>query len=100
MRFSNPFIAMRNYVREYEPMKQAHASTATSGKIQPYVRHQASASITMPMQDRSMLLRPLKDEHLVEVYLEAKAMQLSDDFIALIEETMRTRNIEAPDASR
>jgi len=44
-----------------------------------------------------ILLRPLTDEHLLEVYHEAVAMGLSSEFIQLIEEAIRSRNLD-PDS--
>ncbi|REJ15046.1 MAG: sporulation histidine kinase inhibitor Sda [Thermobacillus sp.] len=41
-----------------------------------------------------ILLRPLTDEHLLEVYHEAVAMGLSAEFIQLIEEAIRSRNLD------
>ncbi|MFD2383131.1 sporulation histidine kinase inhibitor Sda [Paenibacillus xanthanilyticus] len=49
------------------------------------------------MQDKSMLLRPLSDTHLLEVYHEAKAMRLSNEFIALIEHALEQRGISLTD---
>ena len=47
------------------------------------------------VQDKMILLRPLSDEHLLEVYREAVAMDLSAEFIRLIEDAIRSRNLEA-----
>ncbi|RXZ78739.1 sporulation histidine kinase inhibitor Sda [Paenibacillaceae bacterium] len=38
-------------------------------------------------------MRPLNDDHLLEVYYEATSMGLSDDFIQLIESALAQRNI-------
>jgi len=46
------------------------------------------------VHDKMILLRPLTDEHLIEVYHEAVAMGLSAEFIQLIEEAMRSRNLD------
>lgn len=46
------------------------------------------------VHDKMILLRPLTDEHLLEVYHEAVAMGLSDEFIQLIEEAIRSRNLD------
>ncbi|MFB9324964.1 sporulation histidine kinase inhibitor Sda [Paenibacillus aurantiacus] len=54
-------------------------------------------NIYLPMQDKSMLLRPLSDTHLLEVYHEAKAMRLSHEFIALIEQALEQRGISLID---
>ncbi|BBI31118.1 sporulation histidine kinase inhibitor Sda [Cohnella abietis] len=45
------------------------------------------------LSDKASLLRPLKDEHLLEVYREAKKMNLSDEFIELLEEALSIRQI-------
>ncbi len=45
------------------------------------------------LSDKASLLRPLKDEHLLEVYREAKKMNLSDEFIELLEEALSTREM-------
>lgn len=44
--------------------------------------------------DKASLLRPLQDEHLLEVYREAKKMNLSDEFIELLEEAISMRQLE------
>lgn len=46
------------------------------------------------LSDKASLLRPLKDEHLLEVYREAKKMNLSSEFIELLEEALSTRQLE------
>jgi hypothetical protein len=45
------------------------------------------------LSDKASLLRPLKDEHLLEVYREAKKMNLSAEFIELLEEALSIRQI-------
>ncbi|WP_246120456.1 sporulation histidine kinase inhibitor Sda [Cohnella terricola] len=45
------------------------------------------------LSDKASLLRPLKDEHLLEVYREAKKMNLSDEFIELLEEALSVRQL-------
>ncbi len=45
------------------------------------------------LSDKALLLRPLKDEHLLEVYREAKKMNLSDEFIELLEEALSIRQL-------
>lgn len=47
-----------------------------------------------PVHDSMMLLRPLSDEHLLEVYREAIAMDLSAEFVQLIEEAIRSRKLD------
>ncbi|THF73585.1 sporulation histidine kinase inhibitor Sda [Cohnella fermenti] len=39
-------------------------------------------------------MRPLKDEHLLEVYREAKRMNLSAEFIELLEDAIEMRQLE------
>lgn len=45
------------------------------------------------LSDKASLLRPLKDEHLLEVYREAKKMNLSSEFIELLEEALSIREM-------
>lgn len=46
------------------------------------------------LSDKAALLRPLQDEHLLEVYREAKKMNLSSEFIELLEEAITMRQLE------
>jgi hypothetical protein len=92
MRFSNPFMTVRS-IKSYEPVQGSRSSAAE--RSWPAYGQKTSGMPNMPMQDKSMLLRPLNDEHLIEVYLEAKAMKLSHEFIQLIEDALRSRNIDA-----
>jgi developmental checkpoint coupling sporulation initiation to replication initiation len=46
------------------------------------------------LSDKASLLRPLQDEHLLEVYREAKKMNLSSEFIELLEEAITMRHLE------
>jgi developmental checkpoint coupling sporulation initiation to replication initiation len=46
------------------------------------------------LSDKASLLRPLQDEHLLEVYREAKKMNLSSEFIELLEEAIAMRQLE------
>ncbi|WP_230986903.1 sporulation histidine kinase inhibitor Sda [Cohnella fermenti] len=46
------------------------------------------------LSDKASLLRPLKDEHLLEVYREAKRMNLSAEFIELLEDAIEMRQLE------
>lgn len=46
------------------------------------------------LSDKASLLRPLQDEHLLEVYREAKKMNLSSEFIELLEEAISMRQLE------
>lgn len=60
-------------------------------------RNTSSAPVDMVaarrLSDKASLLRPLKDEHLLEVYREAKKMNLSDEFIELLEEALSIRQL-------
>jgi len=49
---------------------------------------------TRRLSDKASLLRPLQDEHLLEVYREAKKMNLSSEFIELLEEAISMRQLE------
>ncbi|MBP3967106.1 sporulation histidine kinase inhibitor Sda [Paenibacillus sp. DLE-14] len=42
-------------------------------------------------------MRPLSDTHLIEVYHEARAMRLSEEFIALIEHAIEQRGLSTDD---
>ncbi|KIL37666.1 hypothetical protein SD71_03480 [Cohnella kolymensis] len=46
------------------------------------------------LSDKASLLRPLQDEHLLEVYREAKKLNLSSEFIELLEEAISMRQLE------
>jgi hypothetical protein len=46
------------------------------------------------LNDKASLLRPLQDEHLLEVYREAKKMNLSSEFIELLEEAISMRQLQ------
>ncbi|BBH23130.1 hypothetical protein Back11_44750 [Paenibacillus baekrokdamisoli] len=56
-----------------------------------------SNNLFLPMQDKSLLLRPLSDTHLVEVYNEAVAMRLSEEFILLIKQAIQQRGLSTND---
>ncbi|MFD2334273.1 sporulation histidine kinase inhibitor Sda [Cohnella sp. GCM10020058] len=55
---------------------------------------ESSHMIARTLKDKASLLRPLKDEHLLEVYREAKKMNLSNEFIELLEDAIELRNLE------
>jgi len=65
--------------------------------IQPIESDDRVPSIDMVaarrLSDKASLLRPLKDEHLLEVYREAKKMNLSNEFIELLEEALSMRQL-------
>jgi developmental checkpoint coupling sporulation initiation to replication initiation len=46
------------------------------------------------LSDKASLLRPLQDEHLLEVYREAKKLNLSNEFIELLEEAISMRQLQ------
>ncbi len=46
------------------------------------------------LSDKASLLRPLQDQHLLEVYREAKKMNLSSEFIELLEEAIALRQLD------
>ncbi len=46
------------------------------------------------LSDKASLLRPLQDQHLLEVYREAKKMNLSAEFIELLEEAIAMRRLD------
>ncbi|MEK0312236.1 sporulation histidine kinase inhibitor Sda [Cohnella sp. 56] len=54
----------------------------------------SSHMIARTLKDKASLLRPLKDDHLLEVYREAKKMNLSNEFIELLEDAIELRNLE------
>jgi len=96
MKLSNPIANMRNFIRanNAEPVYTHYSSEYD----RPYEQQSTSGSqalnLFLPMQDKSLLLRPLSDTHLVEVYHEAKAMRLSSEFISLIEQAIEQRGLE------
>lgn len=55
-----------------------------------YIEHFAARR----MSDKASLLRPLQDQHLLEVYREAKRMNLSAEFIELLEEAIAQRKLD------
>jgi hypothetical protein len=93
MKFTNPFLTMRNFIRESDSVGRQGSAAAAAASVR-LMPQPSLESDSLPLQDKTLLLRPLNDEHLMEVYREAKAMQLSDDFIRLIEDALRQRNIE------
>ena len=100
MKLTNPFASMRNFIRSSDSGK---TFTPYAPTFEPTLMHEGQDSATdqhnlfLPMQDKSLLLRPLSDSHLIEVYHEAKAMRLSDEFIALIEHAIEQRGLPTSD---
>lgn len=90
MKLSNPFNTVRNFIR---PQVRPTIQAATRPQEQLCSPMDRMDEPLFPMQDKTLLLRPLNDDHLIEVYREAKAMRLSEDFILLIESALRQRNI-------
>ncbi|OUM99903.1 MAG: hypothetical protein BAA02_00735 [Paenibacillaceae bacterium ZCTH02-B3] len=75
----------------------------TSQMLRLMPRQQSDGSASPPsgtmaaarrLNDKASLLRPLKDEHLLEVYREAKRMNLSAEFIELLEDAISLRQLE------
>jgi len=96
MKLSNPIANVRNFIRSTntEPVF-AHYSSDYDRPYEPEAPSDTQAmNLFLPMQDKSLLLRPLSDTHLVEVYHEAKAMRLSNEFISLIEHAIQQRGLE------
>ncbi|MFS0724696.1 sporulation histidine kinase inhibitor Sda [Paenibacillus sp. 1P07SE] len=92
MRMSNPFLTMRNFIKSSHP----YASQAAAAPAEASMRRRSDRSESLTsagFKDKTMLLKPLNDKHLLEVYREAKAMRLSDDFIRLIEHALDQRGI-------
>jgi len=66
-----------------------------SPEVKEFVRKENSVDMAAArrLSDKASLLRPLKDEHLLEVYREAKKMNLSSEFIELLEEALSMRQL-------
>ncbi|MFC3342200.1 sporulation histidine kinase inhibitor Sda [Paenibacillus abyssi] len=83
---------MRNFIK-LNYSSRRHDSRLSLEQPLRFVPARASEVENDPNQDKTILLKPLNDEHLIEVYREAQAMRLSDDFIRLIENAMEQRNL-------
>ncbi|XEC94826.1 sporulation histidine kinase inhibitor Sda [Paenibacillus tarimensis] len=92
MKISNPFLTMRNFIKANDSVRR-HATIPAMQRPVCFAPAASSETQHDAYQDKTLLLRPLNDEHLIEVYHEAKAMRLSDDFIRLIESALEQRNI-------
>ncbi|MFC4303946.1 sporulation histidine kinase inhibitor Sda [Cohnella boryungensis] len=70
-------------------------TTPSEDKYAPLNPHHSHVDMVAArrLSDKASLLRPLKDEHLLEVYREAKKMNLSDEFIELLEEALSIRQL-------
>lgn len=63
--------------------------------FQPGSRRPIDTIAARRLSDKASLLRPLRDEHLLEVYREAKKMNLSAEFIELLEEAISMRQLDS-----
>ncbi|WP_274648544.1 sporulation histidine kinase inhibitor Sda [Paenibacillus humicola] len=96
MKLSNPFAGVRNFIRSNESGRvYAHFPPAYERPSQPQAV-QETHNLFLPLQDKSLLLRPLSDTHLLEVYQEAKAMRLSEEFISMIRQAIEQRGLHEP----
>jgi hypothetical protein len=68
-----------------QPSEQAESSSSNDATVELMAARRLS--------DKASLLRPLQDEHLLEVYREAKKMNLSSEFIELLEEAIALRHL-------
>ncbi|MFD0712188.1 sporulation histidine kinase inhibitor Sda [Paenibacillus sp. GCM10027626] len=95
MKLSNPIANMRNFMRSnHAEPAYTHYQSEYDRSYEQTSSGSQSLNLFLPMQDKSLLLRPLSDTHLVEVYHEAKAMRLSNEFISLIEQAIEQRGLE------
>jgi hypothetical protein len=99
MKLSNPFASVRNFIRSSEPgtIYTSYAPTYVPTYEQSKTSSHDSHNLFLPMQDKSLLLRPLSDTHLIEVYYEAIAMRLSEEFISLIKHAIQQRGLSTND---
>ncbi|MFC5651970.1 sporulation histidine kinase inhibitor Sda [Paenibacillus solisilvae] len=99
MKLSNPFASVRNFIRSSEPgtIYTSYAPTYEPTFEQTKQINNDTHNLFLPMQDKSLLLRPLSDTHLVEVYYEAIAMHLSEEFISLIKHAIQQRGLSTTD---
>ncbi|WP_219834933.1 sporulation histidine kinase inhibitor Sda [Paenibacillus sp. R14(2021)] len=94
MKLTNPFASVRNFIRSNDSGNHLTPFAPTfEPNFQPASSEHDMHNLFLPMQDKSLLLRPLSDTHLTEVYQEARAMRLSEEFIALIEQAMIQRGL-------
>ncbi|REE66393.1 sporulation inhibitor A [Paenibacillus taihuensis] len=97
MKLTNPFASVRNFIRTSDA---GNAYAQYTPGYEPGYAHTTDGdthNLFLPMQDKSLLLRPLSDNHLIEVYHEAIAMRLSEEFIALIEHAIEQRGLSIND---
>ncbi|WP_276356043.1 sporulation histidine kinase inhibitor Sda [Cohnella caldifontis] len=80
-------MSQRTYPQWFKPLaEQVQSSSSNDASVQLMAARRLS--------DKASLLRPLQDEHLLEVYREAKKMNLSSEFIELLEEAIAMRHLE------
>jgi hypothetical protein len=81
-------------------MNQRSYPYVVSNQIESDERFQPSHDTTTGpiaarrLSDKASLLRPLQDKHLLEVYREAKKMNLSAEFLELLEEAISIRQLD------
>jgi hypothetical protein len=96
MKLSNSIASVRNFIRSAETGNVfAHYSPVYERSFEHHATIHEKQNVYLPMQDKSLLLRPLSDAHLIEVYHEAKAMRLSEEFISLIEQAIQQRGLNS-----
>lgn len=80
-------------------MNQRSYPYVVSNHSEPSLRYPTSGHTNVEpitarrLSDKASLLRPLQDQHLLEVYREAKKMNLSAEFIELLEEAISMRQL-------
>ncbi|AJY75038.1 sporulation histidine kinase inhibitor Sda [Paenibacillus beijingensis] len=89
-RLYNPILSVVHLFRLLRPRRRS----ASFRKELPVDKSSVTFDLP-PMPDKTMLLQPLNDEHLLEVYEEAKQLRLSEEFIELIEQTLEQRNLRS-----
>jgi developmental checkpoint coupling sporulation initiation to replication initiation len=80
--------------RPYPYLVSKHVEDRDSAPFRSPKDHSVDLIAARRLSDKALLLRPLKDEHLLEVYREAKKMNLSNEFIELLEEALSIRQLE------
>lgn len=90
MKPSNSFASVRNFT---QPSESSTDYTTYTPTCEQSTAITDTNNLFLPLQDKSLLLRPLSDTHLVEVYYEAVAMRLSEEFILLIKHAIEQRGL-------
>ncbi|WP_270167479.1 sporulation histidine kinase inhibitor Sda [Paenibacillus sp. SYP-B4298] len=93
MKISNPFLSMRNFIKPTDRSRRSSQRYNMEDSGYSVRFSVAKEPVYSDYSDKTLLLKPLNDEHLLEVYREAKAMCLSEDFIQLIESALEQRKI-------